>query len=436
MKNHPKLGFCVIFHKFEENAEKTPQIFEESLQKLKSFHNVEIIPAKHLIKDSESAIAVGHFFKRRQVDLICIKLATWSSDNPVLDLSAECDVPFIFWTYPHIHAGSLCGGQQFNMVFKELGKECIFVYRDNKKALKKILRYARVIGLRNSLKKTKFLQIGSRTQGMSEVICDEYSVKKILGPRIETLDLGKFDQLVSDIEKEEAKKVWNNIISEQIKNSVKPEDGIRASKNYIALRKLLEKKKFDGITIECYPDYMGEVCLAFSLLADKGISCACEGDINSSVLMYILMTLSGQPVHHIDPLYLYEEGNYMLGSHCGCGSFQLAQDDNLIEFRNVRLANKGVCVIYPSKSGRVTMANLVGRENTYRMAVLEGDAVETDLEFPGNPIKVKLPVNYDIFLNIIEEKGIGHHWVIAYGNYSSALKKLCSLLGIDYISFK
>jgi hypothetical protein len=93
--------------------------------------------------------------------------------------------------------------------------------------------------------------------------------------------------------------------------------------------------------------------------------------------MKVLMYLSGQPVHDIDPLYLYEEDNSILGSHCGCGSFSLTSSKNHITLANVRLANKGVCVLFPSRPGIVTMANLVGRKGTYRMAVLEGEAIET-----------------------------------------------------------
>jgi len=431
----PKMGICVMYHPFEENAEKAPEIFENSKHLLEKMGGIELIVADKLIDDVTSAIHVGRYFKRAGIDLICVKLATWSSDDLILDISSACDVPFIFWTYPHIHAGSLCGGMQFNATFKELNKECALVYKDDKEALDKISIYAKCVALRNKLKTVKLGRIGNRTQGMSEVIIDELSVREIIGPRIPGFGLDEFKELVKEFTDNDAYRDWEKIKNIAGKVSVSETDGLNAIKNYLALKKLISSNNLDGVTIECYPRYMGKVCLAFSMLADEGIPGACEGDINSLILMYILMNLSGDPVHDIDLLFLFEEDNSILGSHCGCSSFNLAISNRSIELANVRLANKGTCVLFPSKPGKVTMANLIGRKGTYRMGVIEGEAIETGMVFPGNPLRVKLPLPIKDFLNKVERFALGHHWVVAYGNYGKYLKILTSLLEINYIKF-
>ncbi len=435
MKIEPKVGFCVIYHPFEENADKAPEIFDSSKDLLKRIDNIDLIVSNELIKDETSAIKIGKSFNRAGVDVICVKLATWSSDNLIIDMNSECDVPFIFWTYSHVHAGSLCGGQQFNMVFKELNKDCIFVYKEDKDALKKISTYVRCVALKNKLNTIRLGRIGNRTQGMSEVVCDEFSIKEVIGPRIHSIGLDEFKGIINEIPEDLARSDWQKIKNKVGKVSASEFDGLNAIKNYLALKKLINSKHLDGITIECYPRYMGEVCLGFSILADEGIPGACEGDINSLILMYIMMGLSGQPVHDIDPLYLFEEDNSILGSHCGCGSFQLAVSNQSIELTNVRLANKGLCVVFSSKPGKVTLANLVGRKDTYRIGVIEGEAIETELMFPGNPIRIKLPLSTNDFLDIVEERALGHHWIVAYGSHDFSLRKLATLLGIDYIAF-
>jgi len=435
MRFIPKIGFCVTYHPLEENADKAPEIFKNSFQIMESLEGFEIIPAKELIKDTATGISVGKQFKAQKVDVICVKLATWSADDPILEMSSIYDVPFIFWTYPHIHAGSLCGGQQFNMVFKELNKECIFVYKDEEDAISKIRNYTKCVALKNNLKKIKLGIIGKPTQGMSEVQYDDFSVKEIFGPTIYSISLNEFKELVRKIADDKASPNWLEIKGKVGKVSVKDSDGLNAMKNHLALKKLIESEQLSGVTIECYPTYMGELCLAFSLLADEGIACACEADINSTILIYILMKLSGAPVHNIDPLFLYDEDNSILGCHCGCGSLNLAASKRDIELANVRLANKGLCVLFSSKKGKVTMANLVGKKGTYRMGVLEGEAINTEMVFPGNPIRVKLPVSIDDYLDIVEECGLGHHWIVAYGSYGSILRRFASLLGIDFIHF-
>ena len=405
------------------------------MKKLESIVGIELVPTKNYVHDTRSALSVGQYFKEKAVDVICIKLATWSSDNHILDMSAFCDVPFIFWTYSHISAGSLCGGQQFNMVFKELKKQCILVHKDDENALSKIKIYSDCVALRNQLQKSRFCLIGNRTQGMAEVICDEFSVKEVFGPRIITIGLDEFKAMINSYSDEKALSKWQEVKSRVNKIMVSEKDGIRAIKNYFALKNYAEDQAINGFTIECYPNYMGEVCLGFSLLADEGIASACEGDVNSLLLSFILRYLSNHPVHDIDPLYLYENDNSLLGSHCGCGSFKLAESTSSIELANVRLAKKGLCVLFPSKTGTVTLANLVGRKGTYRMGVIEGEAIQTEMVFPGNPIRVKLPIVIDKFLDIIEENGLGHHWIIAYGNHGKSLESLSSLLKIDFIHF-
>ncbi len=435
MKIIPKIGFAVIFHPFEENADMAQEIFENGKAILTSKKDLEIVVADDLIKDLNSAIKVGRKFKQVGVDVACLKLATWSSDELLLEIFSECEVPYIFWTYSHLHAGSLCGGQQFNMIFKELGKECIFVYGEDERALQKIMEYAQCVALRNQLKRIRLGQIGTRTQGMLEVACDEFSIREIIGPRVESIAFEKFREISKKFTDVMVMSTWEEIKSRVGKISITDTDGIMAIKNYFALKEIIESGQWSGITIQCYPSHMGEACLAFSLLADEGIPGACEGDLNSLILMYILMKFSGEPVHNIDLLYFFEQENCLLGSHCGCGSFKLASSPRAIELAHVRLANKGTCVLFPSQTGKVTMANLVGRKGTYRMGVLEGVALETELIFPGNPIKVRLPVSIPDFLNIVEEAGLGHHWIIARGTHGSKLMRLASLLGIDLITF-
>ena len=180
---------------------------------------------------------------------------------------------------------------------------------------------------------------------------------------------------------------------------------------------------------------MGEYCLAFSLLSSEGFSCACEGDVNSLVLVWIMQNLSGMPTHHIDPLQLKEEENALIGSHCGSGAVEIAEDPKEIKLTHVRLANKGVCIQFPSKTGEITMANLIGRKGTYRMAIITGKAIKTTMEFPGNPIKIQFPFELDRFLDLVEIGGFGHHWVVAYGDISRELIRIAEMLNIKYTYF-
>lgn len=430
----PKIGYITVFHPFEEGADEASKINEEGAELLENF-TINIIKSESLVSSREDALAAGELFRKSDVDAVVVRLATWSSDNLLLDLHSICDVPVVNWGLESMNSGSMCGAQQYNAVLKELGEECRFIYRDTQFSLINMYTFILVAAIRKKLQRLRIAIIGNRTQGMAEVICDEFSLRTIFGPRIISLGFGKFKQMVRSTSSEECSGIVDDW-REKIPNiEVGEEDLINSARNYLAMRNLVDKHDLAGIAVECYPEYMGQTCLGFSRLADEGIVGACEGDLNSLVLMWIMQNFSRSPVHHIDPLFLYDEDHSMVGSHCGSGSMYLAEDQNEIKIDHVRLADKGACIMYPSKPGVVTMANLIGREKTYRMAIIVGEAERTELVFPGNPVRIQFPFANQTFLDLVEIGGFGHHWVVAYGDISDELFRLCDFLGVDALNF-
>ncbi|MBD3350889.1 MAG: hypothetical protein GF364_05325 [Candidatus Lokiarchaeota archaeon] len=430
----PKIGFLTVFHPFEEGADKAQELHNSCLKSLNKL-DIDIINHKNPVSEASESAVVGEHFRKKNVDAVVILLATWSSDNLLLDLTAVCEVPIINWGLEDINSGSMCGAQQFNAVLKELEYPCTFVYKNNNLSLINMYKYFISVAMVNALKMTKFGLIGSRTQGMSEVICDEFSVRDVFGSRIVSIGLDIFKRSVESQNTNDYRSVLEEIKTNIRNINVTDEELEHAIKNYAALKEFIEEQELDGVTIECYPNYMGEVCLGFSLLADEGYVGACEGDINSAILMWIMQNLSKSPVNHIDPLYLYDEDDSIVGSHCGCTSVFLADDLDAVEISHVRLADKGVCMMYSCKPGAVTMANLIGRKGTYRMAVITGNAIRTERAFPGTPVRVQLPFSNQAFLDLVEIGGFGHHWVVAYGDISTELLKLGDLLEISTLYF-
>lgn len=434
MNIKPKVGYLTVFNSFEEGAKNAQNIHEQGLQLLKK-KNLTVVSLSKPINCLEDMLQAAELFRKEGIDVNIVRLATWSSDNLLLDLVSNCDVPVVNWGLEDMNSGSMCGAQQFNAILKELEKPCKFIYKDTEESLEMLENYVKCATIVKNLKKIRFGLIGNRIQGMSEVICDEFSLKQLIGPRIVSIGLEQFRNLCNQQQPssiDTVKKKIKDIISTI---NVNDTDLIDAIKNYLGLKQFISQEQLSGVTIECYPNYMGKVCVGFSLLADEGFVGACEADINSLVLMWIMQNLSGSPVHHIDPNYLDEENNYLIGCHCGAGSVQLSEDLDKVEINHVRLANSGCCVMYTAKPGIVTMANLIGRKDTYRMAIITGKAIRTDRVFPGNPIRIQFPFPVQQFLDLVEAGGFGHHWVVAYGDCSEQLEKICELLNIDSLNF-
>jgi len=429
----PKVGLAVVYHPCEDGAEEAPRLFSKTCNVLNDL-GLRVASAEKPVHDTRTAIQAGQKFREENVDLICLPLATWSSDYIVLDLLDQVDVPVVTWAFPGINTGSLCGVHQIDCVLNELNKTYKFVYGDDEKARQEILSYSRAVALRNKLRGAHIGLIGYRIEGMTEVTFDEYALKSVFGPRAVHAGIHELKEQVEETTDDEARRVWEKVRKGVGKVTADEGEGIYSSKVYLALKRFVREKGLSALATECYPRLMGQVCLAHSLLSEEGIVAACEGDVNSALAMLILYELTGSPVHNTDLLAIYEDDNSILFSHCGSGGFSLADGREGIELRPVRLAHKGVCVLFTSKPGAVTLVNLVGREDTYRMCVITGEAISTEMVFPGNPIRVRVPIDVNRLVEMVAEEGFGHHWMIGYGDVATELKHLASLNGVKIVT--
>ena len=205
---------------------------------------------------------------------------------------------------------------------------------------------------------------------------------------------------------------------------------LESMKFYGAMKQLVQEYDLQALSVKCYTTYMGKVCLGYSILAEEGIVASCEGDVTNALTMKLLYELSGKPVNNTDLLYEDEEKNTFLFAHCGSSGFSIAGGE--IELAPVRLAETGVCSRFVVMPGKVTAVNICGHGEQFRMAVMVGNAIPCGMEFPGNPVVIQFEkpvaqINEEIMAN-----GIGHHWMVGYGDFREELKRFCKIQNIRY----
>jgi len=433
----PRIGLMVTVHPFEDGADNA-ELLKKALETKLTGLEAEIVTLPCLIKDRISLELAAKEFISKDIDVICLVEATWSNDDLLLDLLEMIDRPVIVWGIPDVTAGSVCGGQQVCCVLFELGKKYKFLHGGVEKTslYKELESYARVVALSRRLRKAKFLMIDYRVSGMTEIAFDEFALKSELGPRVIQIPYDILNLRTEKVSYDKVNSVLKNIKDKYGSCSANQKDLFESIKKYIALKELMEEEGIEGVSFRCYPYHMGEICLAFSLLSDEGYVCGCEGDINAVAAMYIVKSLTGKAVHNTDFLHVYENENSILYAHCGAAGFSLAGDKKEISLERVRLANKGLCVLFPAHPGNVTLLNLVGRAGTYRMGIITGEAVNTEMVFAGNPVKVKFDIKYEDILAQTADKGLGHHWMIGYGNIESEIEELAKLIKMSYYKYK
>jgi L-fucose isomerase-like protein len=383
------------------------------------------------VTDPGSAVEAGRRFYDERVDAVCVVAASWFEDYLVLDMLEECHLPLIAWARPGMETGSLCGMQQLGFILKQLGWPYCFLFDEvsSEGGLCRAYDFAAGAALRQRLRRARIGYLGHRVEGMTETTGHELALKKMFGPRVVGIDSGLFMERVEKGEKGSLREKW-----EELKNRVgsikcADEDGMESLQAYAVLKSIIEEMALDALAVGCYPNLMGKVCLAASLLGEEGIPIACEGDLNGALGMLILSWLSGQPTHNTDLLDPIEEDNTIVFSHCGSGAFSLAKDPSEIALAPVRLMDRGLCCLFTAKPGPVTLINIIPTVESYKVGIVGGEAVETEMVFPGNPLRVYFDLDYREVLNWIRDEGLGHHWMAAYGDLRRGLTDFASMAG-------
>ena len=385
-----------------------------------------------VMHDIQTVREAAEKLKNIDADVLMICIATWSEDHHLLDLLSYVDKPLILRAYPAFDTGSLCCAHQIGAVFRDIGKTCEFVYgeADDVECVYETKKIVTAYALRNAMAQTRVGAIGGRVKGMTEIAYDEFSIKQKLGARVVNLDEKEMTEKVANISDEQALKIL-----EEKKDVLKPckvtcakESLIESIKYYQALKELAEEYQLQALSVKCYTTYMGKICLGYSLLAEEGIVGSCEGDVTNALTMKLLYDLSEKPINNTDLLYLDDKANTILFAHCGSSGFSIAEGE--IDLAPVRLMERGVCTKFLVKPGKVTAVNICGHGEEFRLSYMVGDAVPCGMEFPGNPVKIKFDKPVSQINKEIMKNGIGHHWMVAYGDFSEELKYFCKINNI------
>jgi L-fucose isomerase-like protein len=388
-----------------------------------------------VVTGSAAAVVAGRAFYDQRVDAVVAIAASWFEDYLVLDLLEECSVPVVAWARPGMETGALCGMQQLCFMLKQLGRPYLFLFDEPAAgdAAVRARAFIAAAGLARQLRRARIGHLGHRVEGMTETTAHELALKRTFGPRVVGLDTQGFLERAAQVDVLPLATDWQALGGQVGRVTATAEAGIASLQVVHALRATVAELGLSAVSIGCYPHLMGKVCLAASLLGEEGVPVACEGDVNAALGMLMLTRLTSQPVHNTDLLDPISAENAIVFSHCGSGGFSLAESPAEITLGPVRLMEHGLCCLFPARPGPVTLLNIVPALGGHRMAALHGEAIVTDMVFPGNPLRVRFREDYRAILAWIADQGLGHHWMAAYGDLRRPLADLAAMVGCECI---
>ena len=437
----PKVGICTAILKGFNLAEENSIDYQKSLIEAVKKMGFETFASEELISTPQIAEKTAALFNSKDLDLYILLLGTFIDDQRVIPLVTGVNKPFIVWAHDiNPFNVSITGAQNIIPNFYDLELDYKFVYGnfEDKITLGEVYNFCRACAIKNKLSKIKIGYVGGHPKIMTSLTADEITIKKVFG--VSLVNFGNEDILLGSqqIEKKDSETMWNEIKSMAGKINATEELGLMTSSVLAYILKIIKENKLDAISINCFPHFKGKVCIPVARLNDIGIPSACEGDLDSTILMYILYQLSGKAVSNGDQLKVFnldKPDNSLMFSHCGAGAFSLAAKKEEITIHSDYETKTGIAVYFPERiPGEVTVLNMHGTRGKYRMFITNGKALDTNLMnyYEGNPINIQFSFNIREMLSRIAEGGFGHHWNIGYGNYVDEIIKLCKLLKIDY----
>lgn len=441
----PKVGICTAVLKGFNLDENDSIGYQKELIKAVKSMDFDTITGDELISTPKIAEDTAQLFNKEDVDLYILHLGTFIDDPRVMPLITRVNKPFIIWAHDiNPFNISITGAQNIMPNIYDLGLDYRFIYGqfDDKKALNELYKFSRTCAIKNKLTKTKIGYVGGHPNIMTSLTADEIAIKKIFG--ITLVNFGNEEIILgsSQFDKKESAAIWNELKGLAGKVDAAKDLGLATSSTLGYVLKLVKENSLDAISINCFPHLKGTVCIPIARLNDLGIPAGCEGDLDSTILMYTLYNLSGRSVSNGDQLKVFnldKPDNSLMFSHCGAGAFSLAASKDEIIIHEYYETGKGIAAYFPERiPGEVTVASMHGTRDGYRMFITKGKALDTNLikYYEGNPINIQFDFNIRDMFKEIANRGFGHHWNIGYGNHTDELIDLCKLLKINYTFFE
>lgn len=393
--------------------------------------------------EKEAAEAVN-IFKKTDLDAVVVVQGTFTDASLILALTNQIDLPLLIWAFKEEPTGerlslnSFCGLNLAAHALTAAGRAFKGVYGnpDSIKVCADVVAFLRATAAVNLLKGSRIGLVGHRPHGYYPSNFNEVTLSSSLGVKVDYISLQEVFELAKGTGGD-TESLLKNMTGLQLVDSEAVQKSVSA---YFALKEVIASKSLDAVAVECWPEFMadygGAVCFALSQLNDDKVVAACEADINGAITMQIGQYLSGQATFIADLVTGDQEKNELIFWHCGNGPRTLLSGHQL-PVAGVHPNRKVPLSVYgPLKEGRVTICRLSPDGNgRLRLLLGRGTGVDAPMLYSGNTLPVRLETSVESVLQLLLDKGVEHHYIIIYGNYSQELRELANLLEIETIEF-
>ncbi len=390
---------------------------------------------------------------REDFDLLALCVAGWIPSQTVMNVaSAFAHKPMVLWGLTGYSEGGRlvttadqAGTSALRDPMDALGFKFKYVYDcpdGGASAAEKVVRFGRVARALRLLRQSRVGMMGYRDMHLYGTLVDGVSLRRVLGPEVESFDTLEIVQKMEGISPATVSALIAELRREwTFTGPVEDETLEKGARMYLALRDKVAERHYQAVSLV---DVYGvkkllhfPPAMVLMLLADKGgVASIPENDGPGAVTQLIIRYLTGQVGAYFE-FYEFMTDRVLLGVPDFVPSEVV---DGPVRVSPCRFGGftGGVLNVSRVKTGRVTLCRLASRGDRYRMHIATGAAVsprpweEAGWEPPA-PQLPSLEVILDCPVEDFAQKVLGQHYILAYGDQRSELADLCRMLGVEVI---
>lgn len=422
-----------------------------------------------LIDSPEKALEAGHCFRRADVDLIFLHVATYALSSTVLPVVRRPKVPVILLNlspaaaidYKSINSlpdhalmtaewlahCSACSVPEIANVFHRCGIPFFQVtgtLGNDPAAWQEISDWVEAARVAQTMEHNRLGLMGHYYGGMLDIYSDLTQQIACFGGHLEMIEVDELAAL---------RRSANSLAIKQriaefhehfdIAADCSAEDIERSARTSVALDRLIEEKDLgslayyeQGVGNPENQEVISSIILGTSLLTSRGIPVAGEYEIKNVQAMKILDSfgVGGSFTEYYAADYT---DNVLLMGHDGPGHIAIAQGKTKV--RPLRLyhgkVGRGLSVEMCVKHGPVTLLSVVQTaQGKLKLLCAHGESVPGPiLEIGNTNSRYRFSPGAREFQNQWNSQGPAHHCAVGLGHIAEKLKKLSCLIGTEFL---
>ncbi|MBE6650829.1 MAG: hypothetical protein E7613_05905 [Ruminococcaceae bacterium] len=399
-------------------------------------------------KDIKKAIAA---LENQSFDVLVVCIAGWIPTHAVVKVTEHFKhKPMVLWGLcgwiegdRTVTTADQAGTTAIRKTFYDLGYTFKYVYdiiglptRSDR-----VYKYAVAAATAAKLRHARAGMAGYRDMNLYGTQADGPSLKREIGPEIETFEMLEIEQRYQKLTDAEIQEVIDKCMSKW--NFVKPanpESMKKAAGYYLAVKSLCDERGYDSISLK---DVDGMKKLLgfppapiFMLLSDEAKLCTIpENDSLGNITQLMVKYLTGQCAFYLE-FYEFFEDRVLAGVPDYVPAEVVDGQVTVMPAAFGELS-EGILNVSRVKPGKVTMCRLTYDDGLYYMHMVVGEGITPRKweEAGWTQPAPQLP-GLEILLDDVEDfadKVMCQHYIISYGDNTELITNLCDILGIQII---